>query len=450
MATDTPWTTNRPTGDDVPATHQPDLTPDTVPGDETGDRVRVDHLHTLRDKINYIETKVENSTTLPTETLGSHSGRHESGGDDEIDISGLPADVIKESGGQSLTLGAVADGEVLTRSGTTLVGSAGGGSGPDLSDATPEDLGTAGPGTDTEASRSDHVHANPKLDDLESPDDNTDLNATTGAHGLLPKLGGGTTNYLRADGTWAEPAGGGGGPTPLWEWNGTDFSQFVGGSGGSITVTKGSHVVTATATIVDEFGGVPMIKITATGDTGTATDEVDDIAMIALDVAALPDEYIIVANTLIPYVDDGNKRCTLMGVRVGTDASFNANNSVFMFETAGQTWEDCHVIATGSGGGFLTGDFYNSTNSSDQSRGSRRALAVQGLSTGGDGLLMSAYTGTHSFIPIPQSEISASHDEGKAVIGVAGPMTDSWVEGSYTSWFWDIKVFAFPVSQPVW
>ena len=49
-----------------------------------------------------------------------------------------------------------------------------------------------------------------KLDDLATPDDNTDLNATTGRHGLLPKLGGGTTNFLRADGTWATPAGGGG------------------------------------------------------------------------------------------------------------------------------------------------------------------------------------------------------------------------------------------------
>ena len=28
------------------------------------------------------------------------------------------------------------------------------------------------------------------------PDDNTDLNATTGAHGLLAKLGGGTINFL--------------------------------------------------------------------------------------------------------------------------------------------------------------------------------------------------------------------------------------------------------------
>ena len=51
------------------------------------------------------------------------------------------------------------------------------------------------------------VQAN-KLDDLTAPDDNTDLNATVSAHGLLPKLGGGTTNFLRADGTWAAPAGG--------------------------------------------------------------------------------------------------------------------------------------------------------------------------------------------------------------------------------------------------
>lgn len=33
----------------------------------------------------------------------------------------------------------------------------------------------------------------------------THNNATTAAAGFLPKLGGGTTNYLRADGTWAKP-----------------------------------------------------------------------------------------------------------------------------------------------------------------------------------------------------------------------------------------------------
>lgn len=45
-----------------------------------------------------------------------------------------------------------------------------------------------------------------KLDDLAAPDDNTDLNATTGHHGLLMKLSGNTAQYLRGDGTFAQPA----------------------------------------------------------------------------------------------------------------------------------------------------------------------------------------------------------------------------------------------------
>ena len=52
-----------------------------------------------------------------------------------------------------------------------------------------------------------------KLDELAAPTDVTTLDATTGAHGLLPKLGGGSTNYLRADGTWAAPPGSGGAVT---------------------------------------------------------------------------------------------------------------------------------------------------------------------------------------------------------------------------------------------
>ncbi len=49
-----------------------------------------------------------------------------------------------------------------------------------------------------------------QLDNLAAPDDNTDLDATTAKHGLLKKLGGGTSNFLRADGAWASPPGGGG------------------------------------------------------------------------------------------------------------------------------------------------------------------------------------------------------------------------------------------------
>lgn len=44
-----------------------------------------------------------------------------------------------------------------------------------------------------------------KLDDLAAPDDNTDLNASTSAHGLMQKYPGGTSNFLRSDGAFAAP-----------------------------------------------------------------------------------------------------------------------------------------------------------------------------------------------------------------------------------------------------
>jgi hypothetical protein len=104
----------------------------------------------------------------------AHKTSHENGGTDEISVAGLS--------------GLLADGQ------TPLAHK-----------------------TSHQAGGSDAI----KLDDLASPDDNTDLNASTSAHGLLPKLGGGTTNYLRADGTWAAPAGGGGGSMPAVEFTAT-------------------------------------------------------------------------------------------------------------------------------------------------------------------------------------------------------------------------------------
>jgi hypothetical protein len=73
------------------------------------------------------------------------------------------------------------------------------------------------------AARRDHKHGMPSSvlpATLDVSADNTTADATTGHHGLLPKLGGGTTNFLRADGTWNAPGGGGLGAwtdyTPTW------------------------------------------------------------------------------------------------------------------------------------------------------------------------------------------------------------------------------------------
>ncbi|MDP6549854.1 MAG: hypothetical protein QF659_07270 [Dehalococcoidia bacterium] len=46
-----------------------------------------------------------------------------------------------------------------------------------------------------------------KLDDLAAPDDNTDLDFSTSAHGLVPK-GTNTGNFLKDDGTWSAAGGG--------------------------------------------------------------------------------------------------------------------------------------------------------------------------------------------------------------------------------------------------
>jgi hypothetical protein len=51
----------------------------------------------------------------------------------------------------------------------------------------PEALGTAAEGSGVVAALRNHVHEMPKLDDVAAPDDNTDRNATTSLHGLVPK-----------------------------------------------------------------------------------------------------------------------------------------------------------------------------------------------------------------------------------------------------------------------
>ncbi len=103
-------------------------------------------------------------------------------------------------------------------------------------DAPPERTPTAHH-TSHEAGGSDKI----KLDDLEPPDDNTDLNASATKHGLMCKLSGSVSEVFRGDGTFGV-AGGVGGvyitsvpPTSL----GANDDYFTGnlltGSGGKWT-----------------------------------------------------------------------------------------------------------------------------------------------------------------------------------------------------------------------
>ena len=72
-----------------------------------------------------------------------------------------------------------------------------------------------------------------KLDELAAPTDITTLNASITAHGLLPKLGGGTSNFLRADGTWSAP--GSGSPTGVL----SDLQMSILQSDGTLSAAAG-------------------------------------------------------------------------------------------------------------------------------------------------------------------------------------------------------------------
>lgn len=92
------------------------------------------------------------------------------------------------------------------------------------------------------------------------PEDLTGTQATTlldtftsSLKGLAPASGGGTTNFLRADGTWAAPAGGGGGTV-------TDVS-VVTANGVSGTVANS----TTTPAITLSLGAITPTSVAATG-----------------------------------------------------------------------------------------------------------------------------------------------------------------------------------------
>lgn len=126
-----------------------------------------------------------------------------------------------------------------------------------------------------------------KLDALATPDDNTNLNATTSAHGLLPKLAGGETQFLRADGTWATPPTGSGATSG----NGsTAGGATPGGSAAQVQYNKDGT-----------FGGTEQLTIATEGvQVGTHT---------VAEVAAVIDPDLSASGTITLPDSALGKRC---------------------------------------------------------------------------------------------------------------------------------------------
>ncbi len=103
-------------------------------------------------------------------------------------------------------------------------------------------------------------------------------NFTASASGLVPLSGGGTSNFLRADGTWVAPGGGGGAATQL-DANGTTLDvdaiadgEFLRRSGTSV-VSVALASVAASGAITDlQFAAGPRFAGKTTAGAGAAAE----------------------------------------------------------------------------------------------------------------------------------------------------------------------------------
>lgn len=115
---------------------------------------------------------------------------------------------------------------------------------------------------------------------------------TSGLKGLAPASGGGTTNFLRADGTWTAPPGGGGAPTDATYWVGAAHASLsaeinLGALGTGLVInTTGTPSIYAGTSCTNQFPRSLNASGSATCADVTASDFGSQTANLVL---AAPD-----------------------------------------------------------------------------------------------------------------------------------------------------------------
>jgi len=170
-------------------------------------------LYAKSDKKWYSQDDTGNEVELGAGGVpGAHASSHENGGADELNVGGLNG-VLADPQTPASHDSTAHSGTIGTHAQLSSVGA-------DDHHAKNHQA-THGPGG------ADAL----KLDDLAAPDDNTDLNASTSKHGLMKKLGGGTSNFFRADGDWEKPLLAGLGDANLASLTDWDYLKYDSASG---------------------------------------------------------------------------------------------------------------------------------------------------------------------------------------------------------------------------
>ena len=177
-----------------------------------------------------------------------------------------------------------------------------------------------------------------RLDDFAAPEDNTDLDASTSAHGLCPKGDNNTGNFLRGDLTWAAPAGGGSGITA----QSTNWVKYVSTSGNDTTGDGSSG--TPWRTVNHALGELRKIKLV---EGATATLYLKDGQYIENVIVDLP------SNGQATTIRSENIH-TLTYSSVATGGTLGAYTATFTVgsgEGANVTTGDALIVTNVSGSG---------------------------------------------------------------------------------------------------
>jgi hypothetical protein len=171
-----------------------------------------------------------------------------------------------------------------------------------------------------------------KLDDLAAPDDNTDRNASTTAHGLLPKLDNNSAHFLNGQGGWTTPAGSGSvAADTIWDTKGDIAVATAADTASKLAAGANNKVLTAdsaqTTGLKWQFTKDVQVKVIA--DTATlTTGDGQAIFMIpaslgGCDLTAIAAAVTTVSSSGLPTVQIRNitQTADMLTTKVTIDAS---------------------------------------------------------------------------------------------------------------------------------
>ncbi|WP_395737460.1 hypothetical protein [Prosthecobacter sp.] len=177
-----------------------------------------------------------------------------------------------------------------------------------------------------------------KLDELAAPTDVTTLNATTSAHGLCPKFPGGTTDFLRADGNFAAPAGGGGGGALVRGTGTLQGNTTPRGADGPASGAIYLNSVTGSGTITINANGTDTFIVTfSPSDPADGSYWVDDTGFDTTAYANALDAALPSFGSFIASISRSEYNFTFLGVATGAASYLDVSSTMPGAVTSGMT-----------------------------------------------------------------------------------------------------------------